>query len=189
MEYMSATLICDKAIAGNAAKAVILYDQLETMLVANQLVGCLPTRTEGRAEWTVNSWRFDMLEQGLEGETALGETSDAGLMIVAIGDAHAVRFWPKEWLNRWAACRQAGGAALALVLVGAANQIEARSAVIVPLRRLAERSQLRLFIVDDKSATELRDVQLEWRYANCSPVFQQCPEPLQHQAEARPAVG
>jgi hypothetical protein len=185
---MSATLISDNAVARKRAKAAILYDRLETMLAANLLVDRLSFHASGCSDCVVNSWRFDLLEQGHEGAAALRETSDVGLMVVAIGEAQALRDWPEDWLSHWATSRKDVDAALAVVLLGSANRIEATSAVITPLRRLAEENQLSLLILDDTSAPELQAVQATSRHRNCSP-FQQYSEAVQQLPEIRSAAG
>jgi hypothetical protein len=144
---MKTKFIRDMPGSAKIMKAVILYDQLESMLMANQLVGRLPSHRNCGADWTVNTWRFDLLESGREGEAALGDASDAELMIVAVGKAQALRVWPEDWLARWALGRKVATAALALVLVGEANRVEAVSAVMFPLSRLADNRRLSFFAI------------------------------------------
>jgi hypothetical protein len=142
-------MIHDDASPRSTAKAVILYDRLETVLAAKQFVARLAWSAGGGADWTVNSWQFDMLERGDEARKALDATSDAGLMMVAMGGSQALHHWPEDWLARWAALQRVRGATLVLTLIGTASRIEAESSVIAPLRRLTERSHLELFIVED----------------------------------------
>jgi hypothetical protein len=152
LQIMSATMIRDAEGRMEPKRAVILYDRLETMLVANRL-GLYGRSVAGEAaEWTVNTWRFDMLAWGREGERALEETAAARLMIVAAGDAPALQDWPADWLWRWAAGRTVAEAALGLVLAGAANVPAAEPAIIAPLCRLAELRGLPMVLIDDTKA-------------------------------------
>jgi hypothetical protein len=207
---MNAKLIRDAPRLAKVTKAVILYDRLESMLAANEIASRLPSRPDCGADWTVNSWRFDMLENGREGEKALGETSDSDLMIVTLENAKPLLHCPLDWLARWAADHQNPGAALVLVLVGTTNRVATAPEVIAPLLRLAERCHLEFFIVDciqagadqrsefrhwtqfsrwNHPARDLPANQPERRGVNGSTVTQQAPEFIQHPAETCSAGG
>jgi len=201
---MSATLIRNETGTAKIGRAVILYDQLETMLAANQFVGRLPPHAFGCAEWTVNSWRFDLLEPRAECEAALDESSDADVMFLALGDTQALREWPEDWLVRWARRRQSADAVLGLVLIGAANRAEAGAWVIAPLLRLVDEAHLEFFVVDDAQTAAEWDtgfrrsdgILSDWPgipvgrgSVNCPPALRQCAEFIQQPADLCSAAG
>src|SRR3974390_2774382 len=130
---------------GKTTKVAILYDRLESMLAANQALAQLPSGAGPGTEWTVNSWQFDLLKQGIEARRALADTSDARLIILAISGARALRSWPRDWLESWAAQRKGSRAALGVFLIGRAGGLIAESVVIAPLRVLAAVRRLRIF--------------------------------------------
>jgi hypothetical protein len=138
---------------GTTPKAVILYDRLETMLAANQLLGRLMPRGGQDPDWTVNSWRFDMLQRGGEAGKALGEALDAELILVAIGEADGLWAWPEDWLRRWAVNRKPADGALGLVFVGTKIRGAAESEVVAPLRRMAARQNLKILLFEATKAS------------------------------------
>jgi len=129
-------------------KVVILYDQLETLIVANRLLCRWPPGWPSDVDWTISSWRYDLLEQAGESARALGATVDADLMIMAMSDVEALTSWPEDWLARWAADRHGTPVSLVLVLVGAARQIEAGLAVIAPLLDLAKQNNVEFSVLE-----------------------------------------
>jgi len=151
---MSARGTGKQGASTGTAHAVILYDDLESMLVANELLGRLPLPPGGAGEWTVNSWRFDMLEWGMEGQTALRDAAAAELMVLAMKDATEVEYWPEEWLAHWAAGRRVAAAQLALVPVRTPGSTEPGPGLIKLLRQLAGWANLRLLVLD-QSGVEL----------------------------------
>ena len=134
---------------GRTAKAVILYDHLETMLLANQLVGRLPRATGAATDWTVKSWHFAMLGQGLEGDRALQETDDAEVMVLAIGREEHLQDWPQHWLVRWLARRKSLPVTILVMLIGLADTVASEWSVVAPLRWLADAGRYGLFVFDD----------------------------------------
>lgn len=200
---MSSKQICDEDSRKRRAKAVIVYDHLETMLLANQLLrGVPPPRPDFAGDWIVNSWQFDLLEQRHEAESALIETSDANLMIVALSDAKALREWPEAWLTRWVSVREYTDAALVLMLNRTANRPEAWPAVIVPMVQLVEGGHLEFCIADDAEPgadmgsafhplgellSGFSNGQTEFRYFRC-PLPKQMAECVQRADEKRRAV-
>jgi len=154
-----------------SAKAVILYDCIETMLETNEILACVPPRSRRDAEWTVNSWRFDMLEQGIEAEKALEETSDVELIILAIGDAGDVWDWPEDWLRRWVAGHQTANATLVVVLAGVPDEVQIELDLIAPLRGLAEWQDMRILVLRDTTPSTGRLVR-----ATASMAIHKCPE-------------
>ena len=148
---MSARGIREQPVAAGTAQAVILYDRLEAMLAANQILGRLPP-PDGNRDWTVNSWRFDMLDRGHEGEAALQEALAAELMVLAIENGTEVEDWPEEWLAHWAAGKRVAAARLVLVLVRPADRIEPAPVLIGSLRKLAKGANLRLRVLDKSGA-------------------------------------
>jgi hypothetical protein len=135
-----------------APKAVILYDRLETMLAANQLLALLPSRTVGTVGWLVNSWRFDMLRREDEARKALSESSDAELVLVALETAEPLPHWSQIWIDRWAAGRKIAQAALGLVLVWTSRQFLGDSGLLATLRKLAIAADLRIFAFTNTTA-------------------------------------
>jgi len=135
-----------------AVKAVILYDHLDTLLAANQMLGWLSPGRGVAADWTVLSWRFDLLDGALEQERALDQSRDADLMAIAFERMHAPGNWPEGWLRRWAAERQAPNPLLMVILSGKAEHSQAESEVIPPLRGLAESGGLRMLLTDGTQA-------------------------------------
>ena len=154
-----------------SAKAVILYDCIETMLETNEILAGFPPRSGGDAEWAVSSWRFDMLEQGIEAEKALEETSDVELIILAIGDAGALWDWPEDWLRRWAEGHKTANVTLVVALAGVLDEVKVESALIAPLRRLAELQDMRILVLRDTTPSTGRLVR-----ATASMAIHKCPE-------------
>ena len=114
---MNSQSTSSKGRLGRTPQAVILYDRLEMLLVANQILGWLPPSAGFASDWRVNSWRFDMLQKGTEGERALGETREAEVMVVAIGNLQTQPDWPENWLPLWMA-RQKPARTLLMLLLG-----------------------------------------------------------------------
>jgi hypothetical protein len=132
--------------SGRLVRAAILYDHLESMLAANELLGRLRPDPEVNEDWTVNSWSFEMLETGLEGWRALEDTSDVRVMVLALGDAQSLEKWPASWLWRWAANRRAGMCGFWLVLFGPASVALRAAETATRLHRFAEDQGLTMFV-------------------------------------------
>ncbi len=130
--------------SAKTAKVAILYDQLETMLAANQWLDGLPSPAGETVEWAANSWRFDSLRMGhtLESYRALGETTDVDLILIAIRDPGAAADVPAEWLDFWAGLRRRRDAKLAVMSFGLAAGSVKLAPLIENLRRLAEVHQV-----------------------------------------------
>jgi len=129
----------EQAVA-RTARAVILYDHLETLLTANRLLDHVVWNGSPHTDWQVNSWRFDMLTWGcrLEAYRALEESVDVHLVVVAIRDLAARAELPTEWLVRWADSRRRPSSCLWVMTFGNAKAGVAKSPAIGALRLLAE---------------------------------------------------
>lgn len=127
-----------------AARAVILYDHLETLLMANQLLDRVPSAQGRQTDWTVNSWQFNMLAWGcrLEAYRALEESVDVEVIVVAVGDSDAWAGLPMEWLVRWAEYRRRACSRLVVLTFGSAEAGASDVPTIAALRLLAESQAL-----------------------------------------------
>lgn len=120
------------------AKAVILYDNLDTLLAANEILVRVQSNEGGCTDWLVHSWRFDMLmlKHRLEAYRAMEESADAELMVIAIGDPAAWGRLPVDWLGLWWDYRRSPAARLIVMPFGSARRGAADAPVTGALRRL-----------------------------------------------------
>lgn len=121
------------------AKAVILYDDLGSLLTAQQLLTRLEPDGDRRADWMVSSWRFDMLtlKRRLEAYRAMEESVDAELMVITIREAEAWARLPVDWLGLWRDHRHSPAARLLLMSIGQTSEWQFEPHIGV-LRRMAE---------------------------------------------------
>jgi len=143
------------------AEAVILYDHLETLLAANELLGQVESNDCMGAEWRANSWRFDMLRKDfcLEAYRALEESVDAELVVAAVRDHNAWAKLPLEWLEQWADYRWRPSSRLLLMTFGSAETSAKGAPVIGALRLLADSRALPFSILSGSN-----DRQLHYRW-------------------------
>ena len=121
-------------------RAVIVYDHVESLLAAKQLLGRLASNGQPRIEWLVNSWRFDMLRIGscLEARRALEETTGTTLVVVAIHDPASWTKLPETWLRLWTDIRRSPTPQLIVMTLDRARKSAEFAPSIELLRRLAE---------------------------------------------------
>jgi len=150
---MNAKLFRPVAGLVTTAKLVILYDELETLLAANQRLEHLSPEMEKKPEWVVNSWRFDMLgpDWRLEAYRALEEAADAGVVLVAICDLPASADVPMDWLETWAGLRRVREAKLIVMPFGFAPGRKEFATLVGRLRRLAKLHDLSCVVFNGAS--------------------------------------
>ena len=153
---MSATVISDEFVFDKVVNAVIIYDDLSSAAQANAILERAFHRAGEITEWNVKPWRLDLLNQPPIAAEALKETEDAHLIVFAFGRRRPYPIWLFEWLEKWAAQRRIGEAALAVFISGG-NDVSAIP-IVPELPQFAERHGLN-FIFDhhtiDKRSVDL----------------------------------
>ena len=147
---MSATVISDQAVFEKAVNAVIIiYDDFASATEANAILERAFQRAGEIGGWNVKPWRLDLLNQPSIAAEALKDTEDAHLIVFALRPGRPCPAWLFEWLEKWAAQRRFGHAALAVFI---RSNSQAPATPMVPeLPRFAERHGLN-FIFDNVTA-------------------------------------
>jgi hypothetical protein len=96
-------------------KALIIYQDFKSALIANSALQQSAQNTEFSVQWNIRPWRVDMLRFPTTAMEALGEATDAHMIVLAGQRTQSFPFWLKDWLEKWAANRQIGDAALAVI--------------------------------------------------------------------------
>ena len=147
---MSATMISEKTVFEKAANAVIIYDDFGSATEANAMLERAFHRAGDMEEWNVKPWRLDLLNQPSIAAEALKDTEDAHLIVFALRPDRPYPAWLFDWLEKWAAQRRVGQAALAVFINS--NSRTAATSMVPELPRFAERHGLN-FIFDSRANT------------------------------------
>jgi hypothetical protein len=86
-------------------KAAVIYDDFDFAARAAALLERAAIRADEVMKWDVKPWRFDILKESSLANTALDETVDADLIVVASCGTHLLPDEVMEWLEHWAARR------------------------------------------------------------------------------------
>jgi hypothetical protein len=166
-------------LLGNTIKeAVIIYDDLVSVLSANAVLGGGPLQAEedGKdAEWSARSWQFDMLQPGTLAEQALVAAEGANLLLFTTTGTKATPEWIGRWLERWAASHSQSDTVLGFVLAGETLEEKLHVSETVDfLRQLAECHVLtfrffREIVSEEDSFTALRHMSCPLEFLPPSP--------------------
>ena len=102
-------------------------------------MGCRPGVN---IRWAIKNWPINALHHASLSERALLESADAHLIIIPGKDARSLSSHLNNWLNRWAALRELGDAAVGVI--GDDTESVARTDVSLALRLLVQRHGLNL---------------------------------------------
>jgi hypothetical protein len=133
----------------SAMKALIIYDNVESALNANNLLRNAAHRTDARFNWKINLLRVNMLRFQSVASEALGEALDTDLIVFAIRRTPSLPVWLVNWLEQWAALRHTPAAALAVIRDSDAKEFLAQA--IVDLYQFARRYGLTIIGTDHKA--------------------------------------
>jgi len=111
---MQVPAISDETASYPTMNAVIIYDKFDFAANANAMLERSANRKDATTHWSVKPWRVDMLDLPPAAEAALAEAAEAHLIVLAVRQVRSLLPWLLDWLERWAACRQIQGAALAI---------------------------------------------------------------------------
>jgi hypothetical protein len=144
---MSTSLAGADRPLNRSTKAVIIYDNLVSVLSANAALESMSLKAGGDfagTEWVASSWQFAMLQPGLMADQALVVADGASLLLLVTTATQPVPDFVKQWIERWASARAQSGAVLGFVLADDKPETAIQESVIaVFLRQLVERSSLR----------------------------------------------
>ncbi len=87
-------------------KAAVIYDDFDFATRAAALLERVAIRADEAMKWDVKPWRLDVLKEPSLADTAIGETTDADLIVVALRKTPSLPDELMGWLERWAMKRQ-----------------------------------------------------------------------------------
>jgi len=93
-------------------KAAVIYDDFDFAARTAALLERAAVRSDEAIHWDIKPWRLDLLKPSSLADAALGEITDADLIVVALCKTHLPPDALLEWLERWAGRRQTRDAAL-----------------------------------------------------------------------------
>jgi hypothetical protein len=109
---MSAIATQEKNLFELTLKAAVIYDDFDFAARAAALLERVAIRADEAIKWDVRPWRLDVLQEPSLADAALGETTDADLIVVAL---RKTPLRPDEltgWLENWAMKRQTEATAM-----------------------------------------------------------------------------
>jgi hypothetical protein len=109
---MSAIATQEKSLFEMTLKAAIIYDDFDFAARAAALLERVAIRADEAMRWDVKPWRLDVLQEPSLADDALGETTDADLIVVALRKAPLQPDELTGWLVSWAMKRQTVDAAM-----------------------------------------------------------------------------
>ncbi|MBU6409130.1 MAG: hypothetical protein KGR98_01965 [Verrucomicrobia bacterium] len=95
-------------------KALILHDDAGLAAHATEFLERAVARAGNGTRWEVNAWRLDSLQQSAPAANVLSSSSDADLILFAVGSPHLSAEW-RTWLRQWSANRRGEDAAVMLL--------------------------------------------------------------------------
>jgi hypothetical protein len=93
-------------------KAAVIYDDFDFAARAAALLERVAIRADEAMKWDVKPWRLDVLKSSALANAALGETTDADLIVVALRKTPSLPDELIGWLESWAMKRQTEDAAM-----------------------------------------------------------------------------
>jgi hypothetical protein len=109
---MSTIATQKKSLFEMTLKAAVIYDDFDFAARAAALLDRVAIRADEAMKWDVKPWRLDVLKEPSLADDALGETSDADLIVVALRKTPSLPDELMGWLERWAMKRQTENTAM-----------------------------------------------------------------------------
>jgi hypothetical protein len=109
---MSAIATQEKSLFELTLKTAVIYDDFDFAARAAALLDRVAIRADEAMKWDVKPWRLDVLKEPSLADAALGETTDADLIVVALRKPPSLPDELMGWLERWAMKRQTVDAAM-----------------------------------------------------------------------------
>ena len=109
---MSAIATQEKSLFEMTLKAAVIYDDFDFAARAAALLDRVAIRADEAMKWDVKPWRLDVLKEPSLADAALGETTDADLIVVALRKTPSLPDELMGWLGRWAMKRQTENTAM-----------------------------------------------------------------------------
>ena len=81
---MNAIATHEKRLFEMTLKAAVIYDDFDFAARAAALLERVAIRADEAMKWDVKPWRLDVLKEPSLADTALDETADADLIVVAL---------------------------------------------------------------------------------------------------------
>ena len=109
---MSAIATQEKNLFELTLKAAVIYDDFDFAAQAAALLERVAIRADEAIKWDIKPWRLDVLKEPSLADAALGETTDADLIVVALLKTPALPDELTGWLESWVMKRPAEDAAM-----------------------------------------------------------------------------
>ena len=109
---MNAVATHEERLSKMTLKAAVIYDDFDFAARAAALLERVAIRADEAMKWDVKPWRLDVLKPSSLANVALGETTDADLIVVALRQTPALADELMGWLESWAMKRQTVDAAV-----------------------------------------------------------------------------
>lgn len=103
---MNAIATQEKCSFEMTLKAAVIYDDFDFAARATALLERVAIRADEAMKWDVKPWRLDVLKSSSLANVALGETTDADLIVIALRQTHSLPDELIGWLENWALKRQ-----------------------------------------------------------------------------------
>jgi hypothetical protein len=123
-------------------KATIFCDDSSFAAKARGLLRRVGDRPGVNLRWAIKTWPVNALHHASLSERALLESADAHLIVIPGKHAHSLSSHLRGWLNRWAALREVGDAAVGVI--GDDADSVALTDVSLALKLLVHRHGLKL---------------------------------------------
>jgi hypothetical protein len=137
---MSARLMGVNRLLKGSGQAVVLYDDLVSLLSAETILDRWPQPDVGGGKWAVRSWHFEMLQPSPRAGQALVAAESAHLLLFATAGTIATPAWVERWVERWASSHRQTDVIVGLVLTGDPPERQTYASEVGGwLRQLAER--------------------------------------------------
>jgi hypothetical protein len=96
-------------------KALIIYDDIACAANTTAILRRVGHDANVAIEWEIRPWRLQMLKSPPTAKQALGDATDAHLIVFAVRSTPKFPVWTMDWLERWAGVRCTPDAALAII--------------------------------------------------------------------------
>jgi hypothetical protein len=99
-----------------AFRCLIAYDDFELGLKSMQIYNAIVREFSADYEFSINIWKFDILQFEHIGRLAAEEASQADLIIMAMDDKKPLRPELESWVDRWISSKRRSDSALVALL-------------------------------------------------------------------------
>lgn len=124
--------------------ATVLYEDVESGLRALALMESVEANMDFPAQFQLDLWRFDWLNERSLGNIALSRADRSALVVISVGSTHSLPPAVENWLNTWVQIEQSHPLAL-VVLIPKERRSDATYELHERLRAIARQKGVDFF--------------------------------------------